>query len=133
MDYFASKKTTLGFVASGFIDNENQLNYNTSYLKNASNEVDSIVNSTSDGNNKWKNGNLNLNFRHEFDSTGRELTAILTIQNILLRIIKCSRMPPLIPTEQNEGRQNCLVTSRRHQYIFCEDRLHPSFEEKHKD
>ena len=77
MDYFASKKTTLGFVASGFIDNENQLNYNTSYLKNASNEVDSIVNSTSDGENKWTNGNLNLNFRHEFDSTGRELTADL--------------------------------------------------------
>jgi hypothetical protein len=46
-------------------------------LKNASNEVDSIVNSTSDGQNKWKNGNLNLNFRHEFDSTGRELTADL--------------------------------------------------------
>jgi len=77
MDYFASKKTTIGFVASGFIDNENQLNYNTSYLKNASNEVDSIVNSTSDGENKWTNGNLNLNFRHEFDSTGRELTADL--------------------------------------------------------
>jgi hypothetical protein len=62
---------------SGFIDIENQLNYNTSYLKNSSNEVDSIVNSTSDGKNKWKNGNLNLNFRHEFDSTGRELTADL--------------------------------------------------------
>src|SRR5438552_3366103 len=77
LDYFADKKTTLGFVASGFINPETQLNYNTSYLKNSSNEIDSIVNSTGNTKDKWKNGSLNLNFRHEFDSTGRELTADL--------------------------------------------------------
>ncbi len=83
LDYFADKKTTLGFVASGFINPETQLNYNTSYLKNASNEVDSIVNSTSNTKDKWKNGSLNLNFRHEFDSTGRELTADLDYSKYL--------------------------------------------------
>ncbi|TMI96094.1 MAG: TonB-dependent receptor [Bacteroidetes bacterium] len=83
LDYFVDKKTTLGFLASGFIDPEHQLNYNTSYLKNAGNFVDSIVYSTSDTRDKWKNGSLNLNFRHEFDSTGRELTADLDYSKYL--------------------------------------------------
>ena len=68
MDYFASKKATLGFVASGFIDNENQLNYNTSYLKNASNEVDLYCKFNEVmGKINGRMRNLNLNFRHEFD------------------------------------------------------------------
>ena len=75
MDYFINKKTTIGFVASGFISNERQENENTSYLKNSNGVVDSIVYSTNNTKGKWKNGNLNLNFRHQFDSTGRELTA----------------------------------------------------------
>ena len=77
MDYFFDKNTTLGFVASGYIHPEHQFNYNTSYLKNSGNVIDSIVYSTSDTKEKWKNGSFNLNFRHQFDSTGKELTADL--------------------------------------------------------
>jgi iron complex outermembrane recepter protein len=76
-DYFLNNKTTIGFVASGFINSEHQYNYNTAYLKNSANEIDSIVYSTSDAKEKWKNRSVNLNFRHQFDSTGRELTADL--------------------------------------------------------
>ena len=77
LDYFAGKNTTIGFVASGFRNAEHQLNYNTSYLKNSVNQIDSVVYSTSDGRNKWRNESLNFNFRHQFDSIGRELTADL--------------------------------------------------------
>jgi iron complex outermembrane receptor protein len=77
MDYFINKKTTVGFVASGFISNEKQNNKNTSYLKDENAQVDSIVISTSDIKGKWRNASLNLNLRHQFDSTGRELTADL--------------------------------------------------------
>ncbi len=83
LDYFVDKKTTVGFVASGFINPEHQLNYNTSYLKNSINTIDSIVYSTSDTKDKWKNGSLNLNFRHQFDSAGRELTADLDYSGYL--------------------------------------------------
>jgi len=75
MDFFLNKKTTVGFVASGFLNPEKFRNYNTSYLKDANNTVDSIVYSTSDQKDTWKNGSLNLNYRHQYDSTGRELTA----------------------------------------------------------
>jgi iron complex outermembrane receptor protein len=75
MDYFLSKKTTLGFVASGSITSGWEKNYNTAYLKNDVNALDSIVYATNTTDQEWKNGSLNLNLRHIFDSTGRELTA----------------------------------------------------------
>lgn len=75
VDYFANNKTTIGVVTSGFINAEDQRNYNTSFLKNGNGVVDSIVYSTSNMKNRWKNGKVNLNLRHQFDSTGRELTA----------------------------------------------------------
>ncbi|MBS1563107.1 MAG: TonB-dependent receptor [Bacteroidetes bacterium] len=77
MDYFVDKKTTLGCVASGFLSPSDNDNYNTSYLKNAQGQTDSIVQSVSLNHRQWKNGSLNLNFRHEYDSTGRELSADL--------------------------------------------------------
>ena len=75
MDYFLTRRTTVGFVASGFINPETFRNFNTSYLKNGNGDVDSIVYSTARTRETWKNGNLNLNLRHQFDSTGKELTA----------------------------------------------------------
>ncbi len=81
LDYFLSNKTTLGFVASGFINKERERNYNTSYLKNEFGNIDSIVSSTTNTKGRWRNGNLNLNLRHTFDSTGRELTADLDYSN----------------------------------------------------
>jgi iron complex outermembrane receptor protein len=74
-DYFVNKKTTIGFVASGFINPETWRNFNTAYLKNGYGHLDSIVYSTARTNDKWKNGNVNLNFRRQFDSSGKELSA----------------------------------------------------------
>ncbi|MFZ9388227.1 MAG: TonB-dependent receptor domain-containing protein [Chitinophagaceae bacterium] len=75
MDYYASKKTTLGFVANGF--------YNPGHFRNNSNvriydpnfNLQSRTLAQTNNNRKWKHAGLNLNFRHVFDSTGRELTA----------------------------------------------------------
>ena len=77
IDYYINPKTTLGVVAGGFISPEDFVGMNTSYLKSANGRVDSIVLSESHNKNTWKNGTLNVNFRHQFDSTGRELTADL--------------------------------------------------------
>lgn len=75
MDYFLSKKTTIGFVASGFYNPSKETGYNTSFLKNPEAVVDSIVQANSLNDEKWKNGSINLNLRHQIDSTGKELTA----------------------------------------------------------
>lgn len=75
MDYSLTKKTILGVVISGFYNPENDRGNNTSYLKNPASKLDSIVQATSSSKELWKNGSVNLNMRHQFDSTGRELTA----------------------------------------------------------
>jgi iron complex outermembrane recepter protein len=75
MDYYASKKTTIGIVASGFTNPSTEGGFNRSYLKNPSSTTDSIVESSSATKQRWSNGALNLNMRHAYDSTGRELTA----------------------------------------------------------
>lgn len=77
MDLFINDKTTIGILASGFINPEKENNYNTSYLKDGSGNLDSTVYSTTVFNGKWKNGSANINFRHLFDTTGKELTADL--------------------------------------------------------
>jgi iron complex outermembrane recepter protein len=77
MDYFLTNKTTLGFVVSGFYNPESSINNNTSYLENPNYIVDSIATAASYIKGTWKNASVNLNMRHQFDSTGRELTADL--------------------------------------------------------
>ncbi len=74
-DFYASKKTTIGVVLTGFTTPSSEKNYNTSFLKNNVNVVDSIVTASSYEKSDWKNGAVNLNFRRQIDSTGRELTA----------------------------------------------------------
>ncbi len=75
MDFYASKKTTIGVVLTGFTTPSSEKNYNTSFLKNRYNVIDSIVTASSSEKSDWKNGAVNLNFRRQIDSTGRELTA----------------------------------------------------------
>jgi len=77
VDYYLSEKTTVGFVASGFQNNESNQSTSNIFLKDANNNVDSIVYSTGNTKGKWRNGSFNLNLRHQYDSTGRELTADL--------------------------------------------------------
>lgn len=79
MDYYLSKKTTLGIVFSGFANPERNRGFNTSYLKSPTSVTDSIVLSTSNMREVWKNGGINLNLRHSYDTTGRELTADVDI------------------------------------------------------
>ena len=74
-DFYVSKNTTLGIVTNGFINPETFSSKNTSFLQNRYNSVDSIVYAVNQNKNNWKNGSVNLNMRHQYDSAGRELTA----------------------------------------------------------
>ncbi len=73
-DFYLSKKTTVGIVVSGVSNPRTDKGENTSFLKSNTGEVDSIVQAISSEKSTWKNGSVNLNFRHIFDSTGKELT-----------------------------------------------------------
>ncbi|MDB5252500.1 MAG: TonB-dependent receptor [Flaviaesturariibacter sp.] len=73
-DYSLTQKTTIGLVTSGFINPETNSSTITSFWKSPGMNIDSILYATSTGRNRWNNGSVNLNLRHQFDSTGRELT-----------------------------------------------------------
>ncbi len=77
MDYYLTQKTTIGFVVSGFRNKEDDRSQSNIQLMDPNHTVDSIVRSPSTNNTTWKNGSANLNFRHTYDSSGRELTADL--------------------------------------------------------
>jgi hypothetical protein len=74
-DYFLDSKTTLGIVLSGYQNNETNNSVSNISLKDANDITDSLVQSLGDIHSKWTNGTANLNFRRQFDSSGRELTA----------------------------------------------------------
>ena len=75
VDFYANKKTTLGVVFTGDFDKSKNTSNNNTLLENQNARVDSSLNATSLDNGKFSNTGMNFNFRHTFDSTGKELTA----------------------------------------------------------
>ena len=77
LDYFASKKTTLGIMLNGFYNTLEQANQNETSISSPSKQLQSVTRATMNGQNTWKNFSSNLYFRRLLDTTGRELTADL--------------------------------------------------------
>ncbi len=75
MDYFATKKTTIGIV----LNNGKSFNDFSSRgmidISNPTNLLLSQTRAASDNENVWKNFSTNLNLRHILDTTGSEITA----------------------------------------------------------
>ena len=77
MDYFVTNKTTLGVVVSGFSNPGIFSNRSDVLIYDESRVLQSITKAETNNDRRWKNFSTNLNFRHVFDSTGKELTADL--------------------------------------------------------
>ena len=75
LDYFVTKKTTLGAVVNGFYNPGTFSNRSNVYISNPSGILQSQTLASTNNDKKWKNFSSNLNLRHVFDSTGRELNA----------------------------------------------------------
>lgn len=77
LDYFINKKTTVGFMINGNAGNfENPMpTVSNSYIKSSEGILQSSPITSSNVLYKWKNITFNGNFKHTFDSTGRELSA----------------------------------------------------------
>jgi len=75
MDFFPSKKTILGFVVNGNFNHYTRNNTNSSIVINPQHEQTSTFDSYAGNNDHGNNLVANINFKHSFDSTGKELTA----------------------------------------------------------
>jgi iron complex outermembrane recepter protein len=75
VDFYASKKTTYGVVLTGLYNPSENFSDGVTDIKDANRELITQMHARTDMNTLWKNAGINFNFRHQFDSTGRELTA----------------------------------------------------------
>ncbi|MBL7726729.1 MAG: TonB-dependent receptor [Dinghuibacter sp.] len=77
LDLFADKKNTFGIVVSGFSFNGHPTPTTTTTTSNKDYQPVSKMQSATNNRIRFKNLTTNFNYRHVFDSTGRELTADL--------------------------------------------------------
>lgn len=74
MDYYFSKRTVAGIVLNGGLSNNDEDPTSTSYVRFPDGSIDYKIISNAFNTRKWKNFTSNFNFKHTFDSTGREIT-----------------------------------------------------------
>lgn len=77
LDFSASKKTTLGFVLSGYINPRDWESNTPTYIYDPNKLLISQTKTLAQTKETWKNLSGNLNFRTILDSAGQELTADL--------------------------------------------------------
>jgi iron complex outermembrane recepter protein len=75
VDYFVNKKTTLGVVLNGAYSPRSSLIDNVTDISDPHGILLSQTKAINNNDQKWKNFSGNFNYRHVYDSTGRELTA----------------------------------------------------------
>jgi len=73
-DYFMSKKTTLGLVVNGYDSKGIEYTDNTTFIKDPMGALVTRTQAINDVHLHFNNVGVNMNLRHVFDSTGRELT-----------------------------------------------------------
>lgn len=74
LDYYVSEKTTLGFVVNGLINPSDVNTINKSRFLNTGGNLDSTIVALNAQHRNFKNGSANVNYRHQYDKKGRELT-----------------------------------------------------------
>ena len=75
MDYFPTKKTIVGVVLNGNFNHYQRKNNNSSIVIDPQKQAASTFRSRATNNDHFNNYLVNLNFKHSFDTTGREITA----------------------------------------------------------
>jgi hypothetical protein len=75
MDFFPDKKTIIGFVVNTNFNHFRRINPNRSIVIDDQHQQSSTFSSLATNNDHNNNIVSNLNFKHTFDSTGREITA----------------------------------------------------------
>ena len=80
-DYYFSKKDILGVVVNSSFNNGNEDPWSKSNLRDESGNVLSKLNSYNDNRRVFTGITTNLNYKHTFDSTGREISADLDYAN----------------------------------------------------
>lgn len=77
MDYYFSKKDVAGVVVNGSFSTNDEDPYSNTNIRNNTGKVINKLESFGDNSRKSSNVTTNFNYKHTFDSTGREISADL--------------------------------------------------------
>jgi iron complex outermembrane recepter protein len=77
VDYTLSKKDVIGVMVNSFFSNGGENPYSTSYVRDARSNIIYSLKSENDNTFKFSNVSTNFNYKHTFDSIGREISADL--------------------------------------------------------
>lgn len=77
LDYYVSKKTTIGFSVNGNFNPGKQSNDNVTNIMDADNNLQTQTFTNSNISDKWTNYGANINFTSKLDSAGQEISGSL--------------------------------------------------------
>lgn len=73
-DYFINRKTTIGALVTGSLGSWGETGLNATNIYTGMTQLDKVTETYRDVVQKWRNATANLNFKHTFDTTGREIS-----------------------------------------------------------
>lgn len=126
-DYYLNNKSTLGINARGLIAPTFAFNDNKAQLLNSQQILDNQVLATNNEKNIFASGTFNINFRHQFDSSGKQLITHLDYVTYRNNITQLFSNNVLLPNGTNiyNDRQNGNLPSSINIYAFKCDYEHP--------
>lgn len=74
IDFYADEKTTWGFMYTGAYTQSREQRPVSSVVRNAAGAIDSLIRADNSDRNRFRQHGINLNFSHQYDSTGKLLT-----------------------------------------------------------
>ncbi len=77
IDDYLTDKTTIGMTISGLLTQGHTLTTNQSNLSSEQNQLDSTILANNTEHRQFRNGAVNLNYRHDYDKKGSNLSADL--------------------------------------------------------
>lgn len=124
MDFFATKKTTFGVTANGFYSPGQFLSTSDIDIFSADHTLLSKTIGKADNSSTWKHFGTNLNFRHVFDTTGKEISADVdhlrysaTNTQSLVNKYENGNQPKLPDTLYGNLPQNIYIYSAKVDYV----------------
>lgn len=127
LDFYADKKNTIGIVLNGFAFSGHPTPNTVGNLSDQHHVLENRLVSNTTNDIKFKNGAVNLNWKHVFDSTGRELTvdadyiAYSTVSDLLLTTDYYNRQLQQTGSSSLKGHLPSTIDI----YTFKTDYTHP--------
>lgn len=109
IDFYANEKTTWGFVFTGAYSRSTEKRPVNSTMRNASGVIDSLIRADNSDRNRFAQNGINLNFSHQYDSTGRLVT--FDIDHIRYQInARQVFLNDFLNADQSPGKQEKITT-----------------------